>query len=209
MITYSGKRKGFSLVELTVATAVTALIMISLAFMTFFTARNFVVLHEQVMSQTQSAAGAERMVSIMRNAAYFEPFSEDTATTNVLHRIKVALPSGPGTVSQTLIAYNGKKRALQIFENGASVTFDSDKDPLGTPTLDFTDIEHCDFVMESQFRVSIVLAYVYTGFSRILQRPGNPQLGEFRTDVIAKNHFLDQGVTNYALDLGTSGPATL
>lgn len=202
--------RGVSLVEMVVAIGVTSIILGTMAFLTFFTARNFVVINRQSVAQTSCAVASERLAAFMRSAAYFETFAGDVSSTSAVRRMKIAVPSGPTTVNKAVVAFNSDLKRLEFYFDENDVTFDAELNPVGTADRIFANIGDFRFIYETAFRVTAIFEYEYTGFAGILQNPGNPQYGQFITDIIAKNHFLDQGgPQSYEYDVTTSGPASL
>ena len=203
-------RRGVTLVEMMAAVAVTSIILGMMGFLIFFTARNFHIIHRQSLAQTSCAVASENLVAFMRNAAYFEPYAGDMATTSALRRMKIAVPTGATTVKKAVVAYNNNLDRLEFFSDEASVSFDGDLNPVGTADRLFGNISNVTFIYETAFRVTATFKYEYTGFARILTNSGNLQYGQFITDIIAKNHFMDQGgPQSYEYDVTTSGPASL
>jgi hypothetical protein len=199
-----------SLVETVIATGAVMFMFAFLAYLTYFTGRNFATLHQQLESQTSAAAAQERLVKLARNAAYYEAYDGDDLTS--LTRIKVAMPNSSGGVTKWVVAFDrptaGGTGSIKIFSSEGAVTFSPTGSVEGTPAFEFPHIENLSIVFESSFRLTIETGYRYRATAYLSPNP--PQYGRFVTDVIAKNHFLDQGAGgNYALDLTTSGPATL
>jgi|GEM_PF-2882331 prepilin-type N-terminal cleavage/methylation domain-containing protein len=202
--------RGVTLVEMMVAIGITSLILGVLAYLSFFTARNLVIINRQAISQTSCAIAAERLATFMRGAAYFEPYAGDVATTAALRRMKIAVPTGQTSVNKAVVAFNNRTKKLELYMNENSVSFDGNMDPVGTADRSFRGIERFTLIYESAFRVTAMLEYQYSGFAKMLNTGSNMQYGQFITDVIAKNHFLDQGgPQSYEYDVNTSGPASL
>jgi len=192
-----------------IAVGVMGFIFAFLAYLTYYSGRNFAGVHEQVLSQINASNATEIAANLLRRAAYSSIYPSDPVEAAEYHRILVAVPISSTEVRNGLLVYHTKRKALQWYEDASRVTWDGDGNPVGQPTFQFEHLE--DFVVQyqSMFRLTLVASYTYRGFSRILENPGNPQYGQFITDVIAKNHFPDKGETNYAKDITTSGPATL
>lgn len=203
--------QGMSLVETVIATGAVMVMFSFLAYLTYFTGRNFATLHEQLQSQTSAAAAQERLVKLTRNAAFFEAYSGDNLTS--LTRIKFAMHNSSGGVTKWVAAYDRPRAgsrlgSIKIFNNENAVSFGPNGEVNGTPAFEFPFIENMTIVFESSYRLTIETGYRYRATAYLSPNP--PQYGRFVTDVIAKNHFLDQGAGgNYALDFTTSGPATL
>jgi hypothetical protein len=197
------------MVEMVVAIGVMGFIFSFLGYLSFFTARNFAGVHEQVLSQVNASNVSEQTANRMRNAAYFSRFPADPVTMGALKRVKVAMPLTGTAVTTSVLAYHTKKNEVHWYDNENAVTFDTDGNPQGTPSMKFEHIRDFRINYESMFRAKLTSGFTYRGFAKFFANPGNPQYGEFNTDVIAKNHFLDKGESNYAADPTTSGPATL
>ncbi|AXA35586.1 MAG: prepilin-type N-terminal cleavage/methylation domain-containing protein [Candidatus Hydrogenedentota bacterium] len=202
-------KRGFSIAEMVISLSILAMVFSFLAYLTFYSGRNFAGLHEQIISQVNAANAIEVTANLLRNAAYFSRYPDDPVTLEEVKRLKVAMPLSANSVTTAVLAYHSRNKELYWFDSENQVTFDSDGNPNGTPAKSFPYMESFGIRYESMFRVTLVAGFTYRGFARVLENPGNPQYGQFITDVIAKNHFLDKGEDNYAKDITTSGPATL
>ncbi|MGB9692168.1 MAG: type II secretion system protein [Candidatus Sumerlaeaceae bacterium] len=207
-LTSVGKH-AFTLVEMVTAIAVLSFIFSFLAYLTYYASRNFVGVHEQVLSQINASNATEVTANLLRRAAYYSIFPTDSPETAEYKRILVAMPISGTEVTTGVLAYHSKKKELHWYDNMNAVTWDADGDPVGKPTFKFEHLENFAIQYQTMYRLTLVAGFTYRGFSRILDDPGNPQFGQFVTDVIAKNHFPDKGDMNYANDITTSGPATL
>ncbi len=203
------KRLGFTLAEMVIGVAIMAFIFSFLAYLTFFSGRNMVGLHQQILSQVNASNATEVAANLLRRAAYFSIHPDDPEEAAEYRRILVAVPFSGTQVTTGMLVFHTKKKELQWYDNYASVVWDADGNPIGNPSYKFEHLEEFRIQYQSMFRLTLVAGFTYRGFSRILDNPGNPQYGQFITDVIAKNHFPDKGETNYAKDVTTSGPATL
>jgi type II secretory pathway pseudopilin PulG len=200
---------GFTVVEMVTSLAIVSFIFSFLAYLTFYSSRNFVGVHEQVLSQINASNATEVTANLLRRAAYFSIHPADPEEAASYKRILVAIPVSGTAVTTGVLAFHEKKKELWWVANADSLTWDSNGDPVGTPDMKFEHLENFSILYQSMFRLTVVAGFTYRGFSQILENPGNPQYGKFITDVIAKNHFPDKGETNYAKDITTSGPATL
>lgn len=210
MITQVRKNeRGFTLAEMVIGLGVMAFIFSFLAYLTFYSSRNFVGVHEQVLSQINASNATEVTANLLRRAAYFSIYPGDPSEPPEYRRILVAMPVAGNQVTTGVLVYHTKKKELHWYDNINTVTWDSDGNPVGKPTFKFEHLESFVIQYQSMFRLTLVAGFTYRGFARIFENPGNPQYGQFLTDVIAKNHFPDKGETNYAKDITTSGPATL
>jgi hypothetical protein len=188
---------------------VMAFIFSFLAYLTYYSSRNFVGVHEQVLSQINASNATEVAANLLRRAAYYSIYPGDPEEAAEYRRILVAMPVSGTQVTTGVLVFHTKKKELHWYDNVNNVTWDADGNPVGQPTFKFEHLESFVIQYQSMFRLTLVAGFTYRGFSRILENPGNPQFGQFITDVIAKNHFPDKGETNYAKDITTSGPATL
>jgi hypothetical protein len=199
-----------------------------LAFMGFLllvTAKNAYSIHQQVMSQTQAASASQHVTTIMRNAVGYQRFSADSGD-GPFTRLKIVLPSTnlvptTKTVALWCDAHNNREvryfdRELTAgdfesrtirFNEGTSLDIQS---PTPTPTLRYRYIANFQIFWQSEYRVTLQTSYRYKGFAFQFSHPEYDPEGLFVTDAISKNHFMDQGVDNYALaDNPTSSPAML
>jgi len=200
---------GFTLTEMVIGIGVMAFIFSFLAYLTYYSSRNFVGVHEQVLSQINASNATEVTANLLRRAAYYSIYPGDPEEAAEYRRILVAMPVSGTQVTTGVLVFHTKKKELHWYDNVNNVTWDADGNPVGQPTFKFEHLENFVIQYQSMFRLTLVAGFTYRGFSRILENPGNPQFGQFITDVIAKNHFPDKGETNYAKDITTSGPATL
>lgn len=199
----------FTLAEMVIGVGIMAFIFSFLAYLTFFSGRNMVGLHEQILSQINASNATEIAANLLRRAAYFAIHPGDPEEAAEYRRILVAVPVSGTQVTTGMLVFHTKKKELHWYDNYASVMWDADGNPVGSPSYKFEHLEDFRIQYQTMFRLTLVAGFTYRGFSRILADPGNPQYGQFVTDVIAKNHFPDKGETNYAKDITTSGPATL
>lgn len=202
-------QRGFTLTEMVIGIGVMAFIFSFLAYLTYYSSRNFVGVHEQVLSQINASNATEVAANLLRRAAYYSIYPGDPEEAAEYRRILVAMPVSGTQVTTGVLVFHTKKKELHWYDNVNNVTWDADGNPVGQPTFKFEHLESFVIQYQSMFRLTLVAGFTYRGFSRILENPGNPQFGQFITDVIAKNHFPDKGETNYAKDITTSGPATL
>lgn len=202
-------QRGFTLTEMVIGIGVMAFIFSFLAYLTYYSSRNFVGVHEQVLSQINASNATEVTANLLRRAAYYSIYPGDPEEAAEYRRILVAMPVSGTEVTTGVLVFHTKKKELHWYDNVNNVTWDADGNPVGQPTFKFEHLESFVIQYQSMFRLTLVAGFTYRGFSRILENPGNPQFGQFITDVIAKNHFPDKGETNYAKDITTSGPATL
>lgn len=202
-------QSGFTLTEMVIGIGVMAFIFSFLAYLTYYSSRNFVGVHEQVLSQINASNATEVTANLLRRAAYYSIYPGDPEEAAEYRRILVAMPVSGTEVTTGVLVFHTKKKELHWYDNVNNVTWDADGNPVGQPTFKFEHLESFVIQYQSMFRLTLVAGFTYRGFSRILENPGNPQFGQFITDVIAKNHFPDKGETNYAKDITTSGPATL
>lgn len=200
---------GFTLTEMMISLAVLAFIFSFLGYLTYYTSRNFVGVHEQVLSQINASNATEVAANLLRKAAYYSIHPSDPSDAGEYSRILVAIPVSGTEVTTGVLAFHRKKKELHWYADARTVTWDADGNPVGQPTFKFENLQNFAIQYQSMFRLTLVAGFTYRGFSQILENPGNPQYGQFVTDVIAKNHFPDKGETNYAKDITTSGPATL
>lgn len=202
-------QRGFTLTEMVIGIGVMAFIFSFLAYLTYYSSRNFVGVHEQVLSQINASNATEVTANLLRRAAYYSIYPGDPEEAAEYRRILVAMPVSGTEVTTGVLVFHTKKKELHWYDNVNNVTWDADGNPVGQPTFKFEHLESFVIQYQSMFRLTLVAGFTYRGFSRILENRGNPQFGQFITDVIAKNHFPDKGETNYAKDITTSGPATL
>lgn len=199
-----GRERGFTLVETMISTGISGFLFLSLAFLTFFAARNTAVVHTQITSQLSAASASERIATELRHAVAFERFSDDTLTSGMLKKVRYIIPDEGETYRIRALRFDAATSQVQIID------LDDSGAIIEPPRHAFRHIADLDINWESEFRLGIHLTYHYRGFALYLEGQGNPQFGNFVTDIIAKNHFMDQGVENYALsDDPTSGPASL
>jgi hypothetical protein len=149
------------------------------------------------------------VANLFRSGIAFKHFPGDALTSTTHRRMMVAVPAGNDTVTTWCVAYHPALKQVHIYDSVQGLTFDSDDAPSGrTPYATFEHIEDMMMRYETEYRLNLDFRFTYRGFARIHDNPGNPQFGQFITDVIAKNHFMDQGADSYE-DPTTSGPATL
>jgi hypothetical protein len=192
-------RRGFTLVETIVSVGVAGFIFTFIAFLVYMTAINFVNLRDQILSQVSASAASERVVSLLRNAKYFQRFSGDTATT--ITRVQFIVPTSGGGTATHSIAYDSTHKQLKSYLNATAT---------GTPDRTYKNITDFAIVEESQFRLTLYFYFEYRAFAKRFRNPGLFNKGQFITDVIAKNHFLDEGDSSYADPNEVSvGPARL
>lgn len=196
--------RAFTLVETMISIGISGFLFIFLGFLSFFTARNTAVVHTQILSQLSAASAGERIAMELRNAVAYERFPDDAMTSGMLKKVRYIVPDGGDTYQTRALRFDTATSHVQIVE------LDESGVVLDPPRHSFRHIADLDINWESEFRLGVHLSYHYRGFALYLEGQGNPQFGHFVTDIIAKNHFMDQGIENYALsDDPTSGPASL
>jgi len=219
------RRRGYSLIEVVIAMGILSFVMTFMGFMLLVTAKNAYSIHQQVMSQTQAASASQHVTTLMRNAVGYKLFSGDTGE-GPFTRIKVVQPSTNTTVSTHTVAlwcdannnreiryFNRELTAGDFqtrtirFNEGNSLDIQS---PTATPTLRYRFIANFQIFWQTEYRVTLQTSYRYKGYAFQFSHPEYDPEGLFVTDAISKNHFMDQGVDNYALaDNPTSSPAML
>jgi len=199
------RNSGVTLVELSVASAVSIFIMTFMAFLVFLSGRNMINVHDQVMSQTAASKASEKMVQELRNAAWFQVASgTDVTTTGGVNRVLIVTKPTPTTTQSSLLVYHPTNKEIRFYRtNGEQVAVNASGEPttaLGAQDLLFRNISNMRIHWESKYRLRLEIFYTYRGFALMLHNPGNPQFGQFITDVVAKNHYLAEGSENYAAE---------
>ncbi len=208
------RRRGVSLVELMVSIGLLAFISAFTGFLLVMTVRSTYGIHRQVRGQLAAASAAERATTLLRSAVYFSMWPGDEAfSPPLLTRMRFAVPGAGNSVTTQVLCFNPAKGTLEFYENENQVSFSVSPDgfvPVGTPARRFAHLSEMKFHWESEYRLTLIFNYEYSGYA--LQGPGTGRklYGRFITDVIARRHFMDQGVESYAeADVATSSPATL
>lgn len=196
--------RAFTLIETVVSIGICGFLFLFLAGLTFLAARNTAVIHAQALAQTSAASASERIATELRQAMAFERFPDDAATGNRLKKVRYLIPGEGSDFSTRALLFDEATSEVRIHDLTVAGEL---ADP---PRHVYRHLTDLSINWESEFRLTVTLTYQYRGFALYLNDPGHPQFGQFVTDIIAKNHFMDQGVENYALsDNPTSGPATL
>lgn len=220
------RRRGFTLPEITVSVGIMGLIFGFMGFLTFITARNSYNIHQQVMSQSSAAMASQEVTTLMRNAVGYARFDADAVGEGPYTRLKIVQPStATATTTETVALYvdNNNRREVRYFNRELAaneftdriITFNdgstkSIKSPTPTPNRRWAHVANFQIFWQSEYRVTLETSYRYKGFAFQFSNPQYDPEGLFVTDAISKNHFMDQGVTNYAQsDNPTSSPATL
>jgi hypothetical protein len=215
---------GHTMVEMVVALGVMSMIFSIMATLTFVTARNSSNIHQQVISQTSAASASQRVSTNIRNARAFMRYPADGNSGPYTRLLALFPHQGYNTVTTETVALwtDGTRREIRYFDRelaisdyisvpsktheGVTVNILS---PTPTPTLRFRNIANFELFWQSEYRVTMQVSYRYKGFAFQFSHPEYDPEGLFVTDCIAKNHFMDQGVDDYAAADTTSSPATL
>lgn len=197
------------MVETLVAVTISGLLFAWLGFLVFVAARNMHNVRDQVVGQTSAAAANEFAVSQLRNATYFARHPADSGATEDLKRILFVEPMQNGIATTRALALNAATRELRYYDSLDSLQLDSDGNAVGTPARVYRNISDFRVSWLGQYRIRMTTGFNYHGFAFAFDTSRGRQTGHLTTDVIAKNHYLDQGVESHANDTGTSGPATL
>lgn len=210
----NSKRRGFNMIEMTVSMGVMAFIFASLGFMVFLSARNSMNIRDQILSQTSASACSERIAMLFRKASYFTRVTADQTTAGPYTRMKFIVADNSGTTSTQLICYDQVKEQVMYFADASRASFGTTGGKTtvsGTSSLHYTNISDFQIVMESEYRLTLRLFYKYRGFALYFNNPTVNQKGQFITDIIARNHYMDQnaGGSYASADDPTTGPATL
>lgn len=231
------RMRGFSLTEVVVSVAVSAFVFSFAGFLVFMASVNISNLHDQIVSQTAAAAASERVASILRSAINFSRYADDESTaavTRVLAAIpKVGSVSSVDTTACVCIdppsSANNYRGTVCIFRDAGvageaisfhDVTYDGRtyKAPVSPNNADYKyhGISDLEFGYENEFRLEMRMYFEYNGFAMRFNRPVVFQRGQLLTDVVAKNHFINQGTGSLWLedsyeidDLGEPSPAHL
>jgi hypothetical protein len=182
-LNYRCRHRGFSLIETMMAIGVSAFIFGMLGFLIFFSARNTLNIHEQIMSQTSAASASERITQELRSASEYQLFSGDTDAT--VTRLKYLVPRLDGSIETRAISYSADNEEVRIYKDAA--VFESD--PETPPTYKYNHIKDFSITWQSQFWIRTRLFYSYHGFALRHSNPGNPLYGQFITDVFTQRIF--------------------
>lgn len=223
----SGRRHlaGLSLVELTVSIVIAGFILGFTSYLIFMVARNSHNVHDQVISQNNATMAGERAVMIMRQASSFSPWPGDIQdeNTNVFSRMRIHRPATSGTTVTGALCYNPKLERIEYYEDVADLSFSGTvtsvtttagrsiacpvPEDSSTPDLSWGGQTAFFVSFESQYHVTMHLEYAYSGFA--LTGAAASQRGQFVTDIIARNHYLDKDIESYGEDATTASPALL
>ncbi|MGI8907746.1 MAG: PilW family protein [Candidatus Sumerlaeaceae bacterium] len=216
MMRTAWRLRGATLVEMMVAMGILTFVFAFSGFMLMMMSRNAYNINRQIRGQIASASAAERATNLLRSAAYFALWPADQILENAtVTRVRFAMPGAGSAVTTHVLCYNPVKKQMEYYDSESKVTFptsDSEGRPIpsGAPTMKYMNISNMMFNWETEYRVTLHIWYEYAGYA--LKPPGveRKQFGRFVTDIIARRHFMDQGIQNYAIsDIATSSPATL
>lgn len=200
--------RAFTLIETTVAIGISVFVFAFCWFLLFAVSRNLLNVHEQVTSQSSAASASERIATELRKAVYFSAYAQDIVDTSTVHRVRYAIPLTRTTVTTGTIAYNKVKHEVCVYSRElGSGDFDFNGNPRPTPNYIFRGISNFEITWQNEYRLTLAYYFQYRGFALMFSNPGNPQYGQFITDIQARNHFFDQRESNYAAYFAS--PATL
>lgn len=199
--------RGYSLLEIMVSFAVMSFIFGFSAFLLFMSGRNVLNVRDQIASQTAAANAAERIVTIMRNGTNFKVVANDNPVSGPLTRIQVIRTGTNSQDTTSIIAWHSVKKQLWYFASSTGVTWNG-SNPVGTPSGVYKNLSNFKIDWESKYRARLSFFFQYRGFALYFHNPGNPQFGQFITDAIARNHYIDDGTTNDYADDGTTTAIT-
>lgn len=202
-----------TLVETTVSVGIAAVMLVFMAYLSIFGARSTAVMADQLIAQNRTAAGMEFVANQLRNASFFSLYHGDAGPT--VTRVMMTVPDSAGNLTTQALAFDPSNQRLVWFAN-SNVTFNTG--PGGKPLPSYTpgdgtnraygQFASAEIIYNSEYWVTVRGQFTYSGYATRLAG-GRPQYGQFITDIIAKNHYLGQGVSNYAQDPGTSSPSSL
>lgn len=210
-----GRSRGVTLVETTIAMTIMAFIMGFTGFLIFMSARNAYNVNVQIQSQTNAGNAADNATALLRDAVCFAHWPADSSgTTATLSRVRFVMPGPKDSITTQVLCFNPAKKRVEYYVSEKDVQFVGTHDglpvPHGTPTTSWPGIARALFHWENEYRLTLIFSFEYSGFALKPTGQDNLQFGQFITDVIARNHFMDEGVENYAAaDNVSSSPATL
>lgn len=211
----NSSRRGVTLVETMIAISIMAFIFAFTGFLIVMSARNAYNLNLQIQSQGNASNACERSAALLRQASYYAMWpGDDIQTTTTFSRVRFALPAPGNTVTTHVLCYNPAKERLEYYVSEADVFFAGMKNgipvPQGKPTYSYPRISSFRIRWETEYRLTLVFSFEYAGYAFRHGDSRGVQFGQLITDVIARNHFMDEGIQNYAeADNATSSPATL
>jgi prepilin-type N-terminal cleavage/methylation domain-containing protein len=182
------RSRGFTLSELMVAMAVFAMISGMMAYLIIMTARNAVLINKQISGQNAASVATEQVSQMLRDAYKFSTFAADPVTTEYT-RIQF---SGPhpyeqSTTGTQAIAYDAANRCVNYYSNASD---------LSVPTKTFKNISDFGIRYETMYHVGVRVNFEYAGFAMPFST-SNMQHGQFWTEIIARNHSLNENSDDY------------
>ncbi len=191
--------RGISLVELVISIGIMAFIFSAMAYMTFATGRNSLVIREQARSQNQAGSASERIAATLRNARFMKGYSTDDISTTLTRLVyEIPDPSEDDGVREGVVAFvpatnaNTSDGVIKVFENA---------DDFSPDTLEETKADwEYSFIQDFAVRfhspswITLTISYTYRGFTLSTTDSDNDGVqdsllaGQFQTDIIAKNH---------------------
>lgn len=192
-------RKGVTLVEMAVALGVLSIMLLVLASLLILVSRNSVLVSEQGLSQNQAAAATERITNLVRNASGIRPYgSDDISTTLTRIRFDMPVDNSTGVIAFVPPTQGRSDGVVKIFLNQAAYkpgTVNTDR-----ADYEFRGIEKFGINYLTSTWMTVRTFYSYRSYMNFAARnnDNNSRLvGEFVTDVIAKNHHPGESA-NYA-----------
>lgn len=180
---FGSRQRGMTLMETMIAIGVSAFIFAMLGFLIFFSARNTLNIHEQIMSQTNAAAASERLTQELRSASHFEKFATDNGA--LLLRLRYVVPQPKGNPLTRAVAYTSATKQIAIYEDADAF----EANPKIKPLHKFDHINDFTITWQSQFWIRTRTFYSYHGFALRHSNPGNQLLGQFVTDIFTQRIY--------------------
>lgn len=210
------RSRGFTLMETLVSIGVCVLVFGAIGFLVFVGSRSAINIHIQSLSQNDCAMASERITAFLRNAVGYRMIPDDTMGDPV-QRIYAEFPNTPtdvttytvclktyepSAIDQYYYPSRGNRKEVQIYKGTVSSWKTSEYNNPDTtlePIAKYS-VEDFSILYQTEYRLVITSSFAYKGFALVFDTPGITQHGDYITEAIAKNHFMSQGVDNYALD---------
>jgi prepilin-type N-terminal cleavage/methylation domain-containing protein len=182
------RRRGFTLSELTIAVGVFSLISGMMGYLIIMTARNTALINKQISGQNACSIASEQISQMLRDSYRFSTFPADGVTTEYT-RLQFAGPHPyeQSTTGIQAIAYDAAKKTVNYY---------ADASKLQTPTKSFKNISDFGIRYETMYHVGFRVNFEYAGFAMPFTTR-NMQHGQFWTEIIARNHMLNEGSDDY------------